>query len=140
MCLYYNPSLHLLTLKAPTSLLTIFISSIWLNQKLKSIFSIFFKKIKFKGKGYRIYSSKNKRYSLTFMFGHSHFTLIPLIIFKINNLTKLKILLTFNNFNLTCKLLIAIFKIKPLNIFTNRGIRFAKQVVYKKTGKVSTYR
>jgi ribosomal protein L6P/L9E len=34
----------------------------------------------------------------------------------------------------------ALFKIKPINIFTSRGIRFSRQVVYKKTGKVSSYR
>ena len=31
-------------------------------------------------------------------------------------------------------------KSKFMNIFTGRGVRFARQIVYKKTGKVSTYR
>jgi hypothetical protein len=26
------------------------------------------------------------------------------------------------------------------NIFTGRGVRFARQIIYKKTGKVSSYR
>ena len=29
---------------------------------------------------------------------------------------------------------------KPINIFTGRGVRFARQIVYRKTGKVSAYR
>jgi hypothetical protein len=29
---------------------------------------------------------------------------------------------------------------RRMNIFTGRGVRFAKQIVYKKTGKVSAYR
>ena len=29
---------------------------------------------------------------------------------------------------------------RPINIFTGRGVRFAKQIVYKKQGKVSSYR
>lgn len=29
---------------------------------------------------------------------------------------------------------------KPINIFTGRGVRFSKQIIYKKTGKVSSYR
>jgi ribosomal protein L6P/L9E len=33
-----------------------------------------------------------------------------------------------------------IFSWRPLNIFTSRGVRFSKQVVYKKSGKVSSYR
>ena len=30
--------------------------------------------------------------------------------------------------------------LRPINIFTGRGVRFNKQSVYKKTGKVSSYR
>ena len=29
---------------------------------------------------------------------------------------------------------------RSINIFTGRGVRFAKQIIYKKTGKVSSYR
>jgi ribosomal protein L6P/L9E len=29
---------------------------------------------------------------------------------------------------------------KYINIFTGRGVRFIKQIIYKKTGKVSSYR
>jgi hypothetical protein len=29
---------------------------------------------------------------------------------------------------------------RPINIFTGKGIRFTKQIIYKKTGKVSSYR
>ena len=29
---------------------------------------------------------------------------------------------------------------RSINIFTGRGVRFARQIVYKKTGKVSSYR
>ena len=29
---------------------------------------------------------------------------------------------------------------RPVNIFTGRGVRFAIQIIYKKTGKVSSYR
>ena len=31
-------------------------------------------------------------------------------------------------------------KIKKLNIYTGRGIRFSKQIIYKKSGKVSSYK
>ena len=31
-------------------------------------------------------------------------------------------------------------RLRSINIFTGRGVRFNKQVVYKKTGKVSSYR
>jgi ribosomal protein L6P/L9E len=29
---------------------------------------------------------------------------------------------------------------RTINIFTGRGVRFSKQVIYKKQGKVSSYR
>lgn len=31
-------------------------------------------------------------------------------------------------------------RIKSINIFTGKGIRFSRQLVYRKTGKVSSYR
>ena len=31
-------------------------------------------------------------------------------------------------------------KKRPINIYTGRGVRFSKQQIYKKIGKVSTYR
>ena len=29
---------------------------------------------------------------------------------------------------------------RPINVFTGRGVRFSSQIIYKKTGKVSSYR
>jgi hypothetical protein len=29
---------------------------------------------------------------------------------------------------------------RPINIFTGRGVRFSRQIIYKKVGKVSSYR
>jgi hypothetical protein len=34
----------------------------------------------------------------------------------------------------------SLFDIKKINIFTGKGIRFSRQIIYKKTGKVSSYR
>lgn len=31
-------------------------------------------------------------------------------------------------------------KIRPINIFTGKGVRFTRQIIYRKTGKVSSYR
>ena len=30
--------------------------------------------------------------------------------------------------------------VRKINIFTGRGVRFSKQIIYKKVGKVSSYR
>jgi len=29
---------------------------------------------------------------------------------------------------------------RPINIFTGRGVRFSRQIIYRKVGKVSSYR
>jgi hypothetical protein len=138
--LHVSNQLQLFTFQSITAIASSFMTSLWLKLKLKSLFIIFYKKLKFKGKGYRIYYSKIERYSITFVFGHSHYVIIPLILFKIINLTKLKISFTYTNFTLVNNLALSILSIKPINIFTSRGIRASKQQLFKKTGKVSTYR
>jgi hypothetical protein len=44
-----------------------------------------------------------------------------------------------NNLNLY-KAAYGFFKLRPINIFTGKGIRFAKQIIYRKPGKMSSYR
>ena len=95
-------------------------------------------KIKFKGKGYYIF--KNKRNTITPQFGYSHriyiYSYFTSVLFK----SKTSILL----FGLTSEDIISsgfiIKKTRPINIFTGRGVRFSRQIVYKKAGKVSSYK
>lgn len=103
-----------------------------------SFTKIFFKKLKFKGKGYYIY--KNSRNTIATQLGHSHMSrlynfsislkFISKTIVLIYGLSKLDIFKKGKSFYLK----------KPINIFTGRGIRFSKQIIYKKTGKISSYR
>lgn len=98
----------------------------------------FFLKIKFRGKGYYVY--KNSRQTIAPQFGYAHRVYVYAQACSVKFLSKTKILL----FGLSKKEVLsaghAIRKVKPINIFTGRGIRFARQIIYKKTGKVSTYR
>lgn len=98
----------------------------------------FYKKIKFKGKGYYMY--KNFRNTLALQFGYSH--KLRLYLFKINLkfLSKTSILIFGVNKLDLVKSFTGIKSIKPVNIFTGKGVRFARQIVYRKTGKVSSYR
>lgn len=99
---------------------------------------IFFCKIKFKGKGYYIY--KNNRNTLALQFGYSHLLYLYSFFLNIKFLTKTNILIFgLNWFNIFFTSY-SFYKIKPINIFTGKGIRFSKQIIYKKTGKVSSYR
>lgn len=98
----------------------------------------FFQKIKFKGKGYYLF--KNRRNTITPQFGFSHRIYVYSYSVVVKFLTKTKVFL----FGLSKQdLLSSSYSIKamrPINIFTGRGVRFSKQLVYKKTGKVSSYR
>lgn len=99
---------------------------------------IFFKKLKFKGKGYYIY--KNTRNTIALQFGYSHMFYLYCSIITVKFITKTTILLFGTNYFDLLKKSYSLFNIKKINIFTGKGIRFSRQILYKKTGKVSSYR
>ena len=109
-----------------------------INMSLYLFSSFIFNKLKFKGKGYYIY--KNARNTIAPQFGYYHRIYIYSYFNKVRFLSKTKVLL----FGLTKKdILHSSYEIKKkrtVNIFTGRGVRFARQIIYKKTGKVSSYR
>lgn len=100
--------------------------------------SFLFFKVKFKGKGYYIY--KNARNTIAPQFGYSHRIYIYSFFNIVKFLTKTKILIFGFSKNDILKSSNNIKTKRPINIFTGRGVRFSKQIVYKKTGKVSMYR
>ena len=124
---------------------TIRLSSNYLKPYLnlvKLLFQVFYKplflKLKFKGKGYYIF--KNQRNTITPQFGFSHRIYVYSYSTVVKFLTKTKVFL----FGLSQRDLLtsgySIKAMRPINIFTGRGVRFSKQLIYKKTGKVSSYR
>lgn len=72
--------------------------------------------------------------------GYSH--IIRLYAFKVHvKFTAKTVILMFGlNKKTLIKHGFSLKKLKPINIFTGRGIRFSKQIVYRKTGKMSAYR
>lgn len=110
----------------------------WLKTVSRSFQAPFFQKLKIRGKGYYVY--RNFRNTITHQLGHSHRTYIYsyFIRYKMNSKT------IFTLFGLSKKDVFSVgWRIrssKKMNIFTGRGIRFSRQIVYKKTGKVSAYR
>ena len=114
---------------------------LYINVLLNIFYSfskVFFLKLKFKGKGYYIY--KNFRNTITSQFGHSHRIYIYSVFTSVKFLTKTTVFLFGSSKKDILTIGYSIQKIKPINIFTGRGVRFSKQVIYKKTGKVSSYR
>lgn len=101
-----------------------------------------FRKLKFRGKGYYMY--RNKRNTITPQLGHAHriltYTFFLTVKFFRKGTVKRSILLVGR---LKEHLYIAAWRIKQMrrqNIFTGRGVRFARGVIYRKPGKISTYR
>ena len=117
-----------------------FYNIFWKNFKLlfNSFVLVFFKKLKFKGKGYYIF--KNKRNTIALQFGFSHKIYIYMYFISVKFLSKTSVILFGSNLN---DLIFKSFELRqkrPYNIFTNKGIRFTRQIIYKKIGKVSSYR
>lgn len=102
-----------------------------------SIF-FFFKKFKFKGKGYKIKKNKNK-HALKFYFGHSHkkILILPSVSFK--KIKKIKFLAISTNIKKLTELKNALISIKPLDLYTKRGLRASRQITKKRPGKKKTY-
>jgi len=108
-------------------------------QKLLYMFSqVQFIRMKFRGKGYYIY--KTLRNTIAPNFGYAHRVYVYAYFVSLKFLSKTSILI----FGL---LKTDLFKVgdnfkatRPINIFTGRGVRFTRQIIYRKTGKVSSYR
>lgn len=99
---------------------------------------IFFKKIKFKGKGYYIY--KNKRNTVALQFGYSHIKRLFFFLSSVKFLSKTSIMFFGMSPNELAKSTKRLFQTRPINIFTGKGMRFTRQIIYRKTGKISSYR
>lgn len=119
------------------------ISAYWLHNMIFSniwffLISLKTLKVKFFGKGYRIFLSKYRN-SITFNFGFSHyyliyfFNIIPII------LAKTKLFFFGINYFIAKFQLNKFLSLRKINIFTMKGIRLFKQIIKKKIGKLSTY-
>lgn len=131
----YTSSISIL-LKIRPSLICLYLKSL---QKLIYMFSqVQFARMKFRGKGYYIY--RTLRNTIAPNFNYAHRVYIYAYFVSIKRLSKTSIIL----FGLLKTDLFTAghsFKsTRPMNIFTGRGVRFTRQLVYKKIGKVSSYR
>ena len=109
-----------------------------LNDLFATIHKPFFLKLKFKGKGYYLY--KNRRGTVTPQFGYSHRLYMYSYFVRIKFLSKTSVILFGFIKNDLKKIGLELKKMRPINIFTGRGVRFNKQTIFKKVGKVSSYR
>lgn len=111
------------------------IASNYLTNHLDEWDSIFIKKIRFKGKGYKIIKNKNVLY---LVFNRSHITWFLFFNVRCIKFSKQKYTFLYKNYKYLNNILNNIYSIRPLNLFTKRGIRFTRQKVFKKVGKRTT--
>ena len=109
-----------------------------LNKFCKSLLKPLFSKLTFKGKGYYIY--KNYRNTITPQFGYSHRLYLYAYYTNVSFLSKTSLIIFGLNTKHVNFVSMFIKKWRTINVFTGRGVRFSRQVIYKKSGKVSTYR
>lgn len=94
--------------------------------------NLYIKKIQFKGKGYKI--TKKKKF-LILTFNHSHLIWMLLFNTLCVKVSKYKYLLILKNYLYLKNFVQSIINIRLVSIYTKRGIKLAKQKVFKKIGK-----
>jgi ribosomal protein L6P/L9E len=136
--LYYDKQIKVLSISS--LFINNFFSIYWtfIKKIFLSFSKIFFKKLKFKGKGYYIY--KSYRNTIGTQFGYSHMTRLFGYLVSLKFVTKSIILIYGMHQKNIYDFGHGLFKKRPHNIFTGKGVRFSKQIIYKKTGKISSYR
>ena len=110
--------------------------SSYVNFFLKNWSNLFFQKIKFKGKGYKIRKRKN---AVRFFFGRSHLTSVWFKGMKVKRLHKYKLFVASSSSHRMYLMEKFVRAIRQLNIYTRRGLRLSRQKVVKKAGKKSAY-
>lgn len=138
LSVHYNTQTSILSLRNLVANSWFSLYTNYFIQVLNCFNLYFFTKIQFKGKGYRLYL--NKRQTLAFQFGHSHRVYQYGFNLNLVLLTKYTLFVYgMNRFHVSAFSLFT-QSYRPINIYTHRGIRFSKQVIYKKTGKESSFR
>lgn len=110
--------------------------NILLNKQIKSINFYFIKKIVFFGKGFKI--KKSNKNTLNLFFNKSHINFIIWNNLLLKKLKKTKIIICSVNFFKINQISNNIINTRNLNIFTKKGLRLSRQLIFKKVGKKTT--
>ena len=106
-------------------------NKIHLYNYIKQINNYMFIKIKFTGKGYKIKKNNNK--NIVLLFNRAHITNLWWRNLFLKKLKKYKIYIRYTPINKNIVGLIT--ATRNVNIFTKKGLRRSKQVLFKKKGK-----
>lgn len=107
---------------------------------IKNLSYYFLKKIKFSGKSYKLERNQFKHIlvlNLKFGFALKSYSFLRNL--KLKQIKKTKVFLWFINFKKINKIVSKFINLRPLNSYTQRGLRLNKQLLQKRHGKKSTY-
>ena len=130
--LYTNNTTNIIKLKNIYNVNQLDLFLIELNKFLFSLDHIFYKKIKFTGKGFKI---KKKKNNIIYYFNTAHINLLLIRKLLVKRLSKSKYIFIQSNEYKLFKITNSIKNIRCNNIFTKRGLRISRQIVIKKKGK-----
>jgi hypothetical protein len=135
---FVDSALHRLFITTvPTS--PLFVSSLYaLALNMAPVMRLFVLKLKFRGKGFYLY--RNARNVLRFRFGFSHRINRYFPATHLKLMSKTSLMLFGKNREVIANAGVRIWQVRPINVYTGKGIRFNRQIVYRKPGKMSTYR
>lgn len=133
--LRYDEETHCLVIRNHSNDSKIFANN-YVSKFLKALKLYFNKKILFKGKSFRIKVLKKSKL-IKFFFGKSHITFFRLKNIKLKRITKYKILI--RNLNLPSLMRVGggIINIRPVDLYTLRGLRISRSVITKRKGRKS---
>jgi len=108
---------------------------------LRQFFSLNYIKMRFKGKGYKLYFKKFRTIYLRFGFSHKNYH------YNINNFSRYfvkwvllyRVIFLGYNWRSLRFAILSLVKRRFINIFTFRGMKLVRQLTTRKTGKISTY-
>jgi len=109
-----------------------------ISEVIYTMLRLWYTKITFKGKGFKI-KKRRRTKTIKFFFYHSHLNAVIFKKSKLKQKKKNKIIVKFWNYMNYKKTEATVTAVRGLNIFTKRGLRISRQLVFKKTGKKSNY-
>lgn len=109
-----------------------------INNLIFSLNFLWHVKIKFNGKGFKVRRFKKKQ-SMKFYFYRSHLTVFIFRNVKLIKKHKYKFVIFKSNQRILKLMTKDVLSIRPINIYTKRGLRASRQLIYKRTGKKSSY-
>lgn len=82
---------------------------------------------------------REKNRFMRYFFGHSHYKMIKFNKSVLLKLNKQKFIVYNISLTTILKIIKSVKKVKPVNLFTKRGLKYTRQIISKRRGKSKTF-